>query len=382
MWTKKYAPKLIEEFINKEQIKEIKKRILNKEKMILLHGNTGIGKTLSIYQIAKELDYEIIELNSSDFRKKNILESIVGEAIKQTSLFHKGKIILIDDVEALSGTKDKGATTSILNLAKKTTSSIILTTNNLYDDKISSIKKKAKIIEFKSPNYIEIFNILKNICEKEGISYEEKELKQLSRQHKDIRAAINDLQSINQNRKLDIKKLDERDTEETLINVLKIIFKSKEEKIIYEKTNNIDLRELKLWIEENLPLEYKGDDLIKGFEALSKADVFEGRIRKQQYWRFLVYQKYLLTQGVALSKKEKNNNLITYKRNSRLLKIWLNNQKNSKKNSIINKVALRTHNSTKKIKENFHFIKKILSKNNQGFDFTEEEINYLNTHTS
>ena len=42
-----------------------------------------------------------------------------------------------------------------------------------------------------------------------------------------------------------------------------------------------------LWIDENLPKEYtKPEDLAKAYDKLSKADVFNRRIRRWQHYRF------------------------------------------------------------------------------------------------
>src|SRR3989344_5202973 len=377
MWTEKYSAKTINEFINKEKAIQLRKYIIDKEKLIIVHGKTGLGKTTSIHKLADELNYEIIELNSSNLRNKDAIERILIEASQQISLFRTGKLILIDEIDNLSGTKDRGAIPTILELAKSTRYPIILTLNDLYNDKISNIRKKAKIIEFEKPNFAQIYDLLKSICDKEKISYTETELKQLARQHVDIRAAINDLQILTTDKKLILSDIHERDTTDSIMNVLSLIFKSKETAIISKKIENLDLDELRLWIEENLPLEYEGEDLINAYEMLSKSDVFKGRIIRQQYWRFLVYQNFLLTSGIALSKKDKTNSFIAYKRNSRLLKIWINNNKNIKKKSIVKKIASRTHDSAKNIKENFVYLKTIIAKNNINFNFTEEELDYL-----
>ena len=377
MWTERYSAKTINEFVNKEKAVQLRKYILDKEKLIIVHGKTGLGKTSSIHKLADELNYEIIELNSSDLRNKDAIERIVLESSQQISLFKTGKVILIDEVDNLSGTKDRGAIPAILELAKSTRYPIILTLNDLYNDKITNIRKKAKIIEFEKPSFTQIYDLLKNICDKEKISYTETELKQLARQHIDIRAAINDLQILTTDKKLKLSDIHERDTTDSITNILSLIFKSKETELINKKIENLDLDELRLWIEENLPLEYKGEDLINAYEILSKSDVFNGRIIRQQYWRFLVYQNFLLTSGIALSKKDKTNGFVSYKRNSRLLKIWINNNKNLKKKSIIQKIASRTHDSNKNIRENFVYLKTIIAKNNINFNFTEEELDYL-----
>jgi len=135
-----------------------------------------------------------------------------------------------------------------------------------------------------------------------------------------------------------------------------------------------------LWLDENIPLEYKNNnDILNAYEKLSKADIFRKRIKRWQYWRFLVYQNILMTAGVALAKKDKYNTFTNYKPVSRILKIWRYNQKNLKKKNIAVKIAQKTHSPYKAILEDFENIKSIIVKNNIYGDFklTEEEVEFL-----
>ena len=53
------------------------------------------------------------------------------------------------------------------------------------------------MVEFLPLNYIEIFNILKKICDDEKIKYEDEVLKGLARRAgNDARSAVNDLQTL------------------------------------------------------------------------------------------------------------------------------------------------------------------------------------------
>ena len=54
---------------------------------------------------------------------------------------------------------------------------------------------------------------------------------------------------------------------------------------------------------ENIPKEYSGKALEKAYDALSNADKFRGRIYRQQFWRFLVYQNIFQTAGISHAKK-------------------------------------------------------------------------------
>src|SRR3989344_2606521 len=79
-----------------------------KKKAALIYGTSGTGKTSAVYCLASERNVEVIEVNASEFRNKEGIDRIVGGALGQQSLFSKGKIILIDEVDGISGTKDRG----------------------------------------------------------------------------------------------------------------------------------------------------------------------------------------------------------------------------------------------------------------------------------
>ena len=85
--------------------------------------------------------------------------------------------------------------------------------------------------------------------------------------------------------------------------------------------------------------EYKGKELARAYDLLSKADIFRGRIYKQQYWRFLVYENIFLSYGISSSKKQAKPGFTTYKKPTRILKIWMNNQRTIKKKSIADKIC-------------------------------------------
>ena len=107
-WIKKYEPKSSDDIVGQEDaVKYLKEFITNpkkrKKKAIILYGPSGNGKTSSVYAISNELDLELIEVNASDFRNKDKIESTIGQSSKQMSLFGKSKIILVDEIDGLSG---------------------------------------------------------------------------------------------------------------------------------------------------------------------------------------------------------------------------------------------------------------------------------------
>ena len=373
----KYKPKLSKDIPQKLDI--IKDLIKNKNH-ILIYGPTGSCKTSSLYTIAKELDYEIIEVNASDFRNKDQIESIIGSASKQKSLFQKEKLLIIDEVDCLSGTEDRGGAQAISSLLKESSFPIALTANDHHNDKLKDIRKQVELIEFKPIPSREIINIVKNICISEKIKFTDEALKNIAvNSNGDLRAALNDLQSSIINQELIILN-EEREYELGIMHIINNVLKSKsfEANRLLEKSN-IDLNEYSLWLDENIPLEYKNEnDLFKAYEILSKADIFKGRIRRWQQWRLMYYQSLLLSSGISIVKKNINNNLTNFKRSMRPLRIWQFNMKNAKKKSIAKKISSYTHTSVKEVINNFNNYKFLINSNVQKeLKLDEEEINYI-----
>jgi len=350
------------------------------KRAVLLHGPAGTGKTSLAYALAKETGSEILELNASDLRNKDQLERILKPATEQLSLFGKNKIILIDEVDGIS-TADRGGLPELLMLIEKTKFPIIVTANDIWQQKFNLLRRKADLIQFKNLDYKTILSILKEISEKEKIKVASDILASVAIKAKgDVRAALNDLQTIqlvNQP-----EEISERDKEEDIFNVLRIIFKQtahKETLRLYD-TLNMPLDEIRLWLEENIPYEYRGKELYNAFEALSKADVFRGRIHRQQHWRFLVYQNILLSAGVSSAKSAPRTGFTAYKKPSRILKIWMANQRNAKRKSISQKYAALCHISIKRAVKDFPIIRQIITNKPdiyKSLRLSEEEIDFL-----
>ena len=397
-FTFKYRPKTTKEIIGQDEaIKKLKDFVVNfkkqKKNAALLYGPSGTGKTISAYAIAKELNLEILEVNASDVRNADEINSLLGSAIGQMSLFSKGKLILVDEIDGLSGTKDRGGLQAITKLIEKSSFPIILTATNPWDYKFNNLKRRTEMIEFIPLGYLSIFEILKNICSKEKIKYEEEILKGLARRAgNDARAAINDLQTLSMEAKEltkeSLEELGERNKLDSMINALIKIFKSTDPKVAITAFDTVEenLDQQLLWLDENLPKEYiKPEDLAKAYDKLSKADVFNRRIKRWQHWRFLVYINALITAGIAVSKKEKYGHYVQYKPTGKLLKLWWAKQKAMKKKAVAGKIAEKTHTSTKQALKNTLPYLQIAFRKNKNFreqlteelDLSMEEIEWM-----
>ncbi len=378
----KYKPKTLKEISGQdESILKLKNLVLKKEHC-LLYGSSGNGKTSSVYALANELNYELFELNASDYRTKEVIEKILGSVVMQRSLFNRNKLILIDELDGI-GSEDRGGIQAIQEILDKSIFPIVLIVNDPWVSKFNALRKKCELIEFKKLGSITIINYLKKICIQEKIKYNEADLKILADKVKgDLRAAINDLQILISNNQIsNAMLLEPREPKEEIMNLLKFILKDKDLKQINQAllNTNVDLDELNLWLDENLPNEYNNDELEEAYYFLSKSNIFKSRIIKRQYWRFLVYQNLLMACGVASSKKELKNRFVSYKRNSRLLKIWINNAKQSKRKVVSENFLPSLHMSNKKFLKELHYMKNIFLNPDilNALNVKEEESKYL-----
>ena len=387
-WIKKYEPKTTSEVVGQEiAIKKLKNYVINyssqRKRAAMLHGETGNGKTVSVHALANELNYEIIEVNASDFRNKDKINSVIGNAIKQRSLFATSKIILVDEIDGLSGTKDRGGIQEITKLIVGSKFPVIMTANEPWDKKFSKLRIKCEMIEYVTLDHKNVFLILKKICDEEKVEYTDDVLKTFARRvGSDLRAAINDLQTLTNDKKLSKETLDElsdRNKTKAITNALMKIFKTTSAEVARTAFDNVneDFDKCMLWIDENLPKEYKKpDDLARAYDKLSRADVFNRRIRRRQYWRFLVYINVLLSAGVATSKKEKYKEFIKYEPTKRILKLWQANMKYSKRKGIAAKIGKYTHASIKDtISSSLPFIQIMLAKDKELGNSIAKELN-------
>lgn len=381
-WVEKYTPSSLKDFLG-ESVRELQKSVLSwkKGKAILLVGRSGTGKSSSVYALAKDLSWDVVEVNASDARNADALTSIVGAAGSQRSLFSKGKLILIDDIDGIAGREDRGGVQALVKLIAGSSFPIVITANDISDSKFKAVRQKSAVIEYANLSLLDAVAFLKRIAEKEHLHIDEDALRHLARvADGDLRAAVNDLQSISYLSKVtrdDVSRLGFRERKEIIGQALMKVFKTRDPAIALESFDNLDedIDGLFLWLEENIPIEYtRTDDISRAFDALSMGDVFRGRIRRWQYYRFQVYCYALLSAGVALAKKEKYAEAHEYRQSGRILKIWIANQKNLKRKQIAGKIADRTHTSSRRVIQDILPFLKAASKNKK---FAKELTSYL-----
>jgi len=393
LFTDKYFPQNFDEFIgNIEIVENIRKWAQewhgNKsQKPILFFGTPGVGKTALAHLIAKEMNWQIFEMNASDLRNKEVMEKVVGAATNNSSLFGTKRLILIDEIDSMQS-QDRGGAASIFSLAKTSCNPIIFTANELYSDKkLFPLRSIAILNEFKKINYLSIAKRLREICEKENIEFDPEAIKELAKNSGgDFRSALLDLQSLGNNIAMDsVKELFPRQRKEKIFPIMTKIFKSKNSKEIRETVGNSEVSPnlLMRWIEENIPRQYEGSDISDAFSYLSKGDIFQGRIYRRQHYAFLKYVYYLSTVGVGLSKTKEYHGWTPFQFPTLLSKLSASTSKRALRKSIGSKIGEKTHCSIRQGIKDLVFMqlllenKELAPKTTQFFGFDETELAFL-----
>jgi replication factor C large subunit len=422
-WTEKYRPKTLRDIIGNERALSALRNWAERwnqgkipdKRAAILSGKPGTGKTSTALALAADLGWTVLELNASDARNETSIKRVatagaINETFDITGGFtpvRKGgrKLIILDEADNLyekldkaetdSSLGDKGGKKAIIDTIKITKQPIILIVNDFYELTKGGgepLKNLCNVIQFYTVNPSQIVELLKNICRQENITADLRVVKTIADRSKgDVRSAVNDLQSLSLNRtQLNIEDIDVlgyRDRETLIFDALREVFKTKNLQNSRDCLRNSDVEPemFLLWIAENLPREYLDVmDLIRGYEALSKADVFFGRVNKTRVYDLWSYACDLMSSGVTVAKTH------SYSNTQYMFPAWMKQMKSNQtarliRDGVTKKIATVQHVSNQKVKEAIlpHF--QTMFRNNPRFackmikhlDFSESEVKFI-----
>lgn len=394
-WTEKYRPKNFDEIIgNGKQKKEIEAWVKewkegNPQSCLLLVGPAGTGKTTIAHVIAREFS-DFIELNASDKRSYDIIMNTVGQSATTKSFFtndNEYKLIILDEVDGIHGTDDRGGTRAIGKIIKESIHPIVMTANDFYSKRLTSIKPKCKVIKIGKVHTNSINALLKRICVKEGIEADPEAVRALAKgSNGDMRSALNTLQVIaEETKKLEMSDLElvsQKDNTNNIFDSVRRVLKSKS---IDKVKNSLRLDEdptlVLEYIAENIPREYeKPKEIKKAYEMVSEADLYFGRARQTRNYTYWRYASEFMGVGVALSKDD------TYKKFTRLTGAMAfslmgrTKGKRALRDRIAEKIAEKIHISNSVAISMFPYLEIMFENDDVAydistfFDFDEDEI--------
>ncbi len=400
-WTVKHKPRTLSEVVgNEEAIRKLTSWInswnkgIPKKRAAFLYGPPGVGKTVAVEALAYDLKMEFVEKNASDYRTAEAVQRFAGLASQYATLFGGKRVVLLDELDGITGTADRGGVRAVIETIKTARLPVVLIANNAYDPRFSTLRRYCLLVEFKKPTIFQVMKRLKKVCVREGITADERALRLIAeRSGRDVRSAINDLQALAHGRRQlkyeDVAWLAERDRKEVIFNVLRTIFYARncaEAKRAIDKAD-VDPDMLFQWVYENAPYQLTdARDLARAMEALARADVYRGRIRATQNWKLLRYVVDLMTAGVAMSRQRtKPSGWTPFRFPERVRWLARTKQERRRQRLIGMKIRRRMHvSSVRAVKEILPYIRVIFEDNAEmaagiakWLDLDESMIGYL-----
>ena len=311
MLLEKYMPASAKDFLgNGSALLEIRKwlSIWQRGHALIIHGPSGIGKTLAVKMIAREMGYELLEIGADEERKTSDMKNIITSSM-QHSFSCKKKLILIDDMEHMESHK------SLTELVEKSLYPVVMIVQNVYERNMTAYRRRFETVKFHKVRYDSISKLLRRVCDCEGKKYDDRSIDQMSKMaNGDVRAALLDLEQMDAVGMNDVVHTGYRDDANDMFETVKMVFKSSSLETSFaalEKCDNPD--DALAWIEENVSDEYTTKGIAGSMHFLSKADIMNCRIIRRQAWILKKYSYVFSFHGVAVSKETNSTAFIRYR---------------------------------------------------------------------
>ncbi|KAF8511117.1 P-loop containing nucleoside triphosphate hydrolase protein [Hysterangium stoloniferum] len=186
-----------------------------RERILLLSGPPGLGKTTLAHVVAAQAGYQVMEINASDARSAQIVDDRIRPALESGAAVGSKKpvLLVVDEIDGATGGGDNtsGFVQKLLQLTldkpkrkgrakeprpRPVLRPIIAICNDLYASSLARLRQHARIVRFIRPADIRLVKRLREICEIEGLRADSRALTTLvGVAQGDMRGCLNTLQA-------------------------------------------------------------------------------------------------------------------------------------------------------------------------------------------
>ncbi|MHA2023029.1 MAG: AAA family ATPase [Candidatus Thorarchaeota archaeon] len=131
-----------------EEVREEVRKAVKAKEPILLYGKSGVGKTSVVYDVARELEMEVSEINSSLCRDASVIQLIKVQVQNGTLM---PTILLLDEVDGFAHIKKLS---EILKSQLKVP--VVMTANNLTREIMDYLRGVVKMIYVSEPEFADV----------------------------------------------------------------------------------------------------------------------------------------------------------------------------------------------------------------------------------
>ncbi len=332
----------------------------------MLIGTPGTGKTSAALALANDFGWVVIEMNASDHRNAEAINAVALRGATADTFTSDGeflsskegrlKLIVLDEADNIFGREDRGGVPAIVDLIKMTKQPVILIVNDFYalSRKSSAIKSGTLQIRFNRIHISTVKAVLRGIAKDRDVRVSDRTLDLIAQNSNgDLRSAVRDLQAVSEGKQEVLEEetlvLGNRQVTKTMYDLLGEVLHGTNPS--RARSVALDANEAPeytlLWLDENLPLEYKQpEDLARGFQCLSRSDVFLGRVNRRQYFGLWSYASDLMSYGVNLAKESQYREYARYRFPMYLMKMSRTRAMRGVKESLSMKLGAACHMSS------------------------------------